>query len=105
MRRRTLVKDEETLILLLYTQPLYRPAVLESNDRSDLRGRRKSKRYFKSSNADLPTGNNNKKATVVPRMITPLAAMVSIVLLRTTIERNAMQARKAASEANTKGAR
>src|SRR6185436_8360054 len=92
--------EEEVRILQLYSPP-----VPESNDRSGLSGRRKTIRYFISSKADLPTGNNNSKATVVPRMIKPLAAMLSIVPLKTTKERNARHARKAPIEASKKGAR
>ena len=83
----------------------YSPPVPESNDRSGLRGRRKNSRYFTSRSADLPTGNNSNKASVVPRMMTPLATMFSIILSRTTNERKARQARKAPIDASTKGIR
>src|ERR671918_1020983 len=83
----------------------YSPPVPESNDRSDLGGRRKNSRYFTSRSADLPTGNNSNKASVVPRMMTPLAATFRIVLLRTTNERKARQAKNAPIDASIKGIR
>src|ERR1044072_8270697 len=84
---------------------IYRSPVLVPKDRPGMRGRRKTNRYFTSTNADLPTGNNNRNANVVTRITMPLAAMFSIVLWSTTKERKARQARKAAIDASTKGAR